>query len=289
MQRPDSWTGARAWNNWKPLPKGKEIFNPKDPYTTDIPESALKIDHIFVWNDPRDWSVDIQLIHDVLASHKGYLGTVSRKNGDQTLPNNGWQQDGQPCLWISNLDLHWKTQYPINRFGTGAFVEALKGVWRAATDGVELQYKALGKPLQVTYEYAHDKLLHLDRSGADSKKTKPLKRVYMIGDNPESDISGANGFSPADGAEWKSVLVRTGVWAPTDMEPEPRHKPDAIVNDVVDAIVWALNSEGIKMSREELLALGTADTVKASEEETLAEKAKEAVTMPSAPIGRIVA
>lgn len=163
-------------------------------------------------------------------------------------------------------------------------MEALKGVWRAVTDGVELQYKALGKPHQVTYEYAHDKLLHMTGSGEHSEATKPLKRVYMIGDNPESDIAGANSFSPADGTEWRSILVRTGVWRPTEMEPEPRHKPDVIVDDVADAIVWALNREGIQITREELLALGEAEPAKTEP----GEEAHEAVTMPSAPVGRIV-
>jgi ribonucleotide monophosphatase NagD (HAD superfamily) len=268
-------------NEYHPLPEDKFIFSPKDPYTTEIPEEALKIDHIFVWNDPRDWSLDIQVINDALASHKGYLGTLSRKNGDKSLPNNGWQQDGQPSLWISNMDLHWKTQHHINRFGTGAFIEALKGVWKAATDGAELQYNALGKPLQVTYEYAHDKLLHMHERGKPGEK-RPLRTVYMIGDNPESDIQGGNNFNPEDDTEWKSILVRTGVWNPTEAEPEPRHKPDMIANDVVDAIVWALNTEGVKISRDELLKLGHRDASLSPEqlEQQERERAdKEAATL----------
>ncbi|RDA84853.1 hypothetical protein CP532_2072 [Ophiocordyceps camponoti-leonardi (nom. inval.)] len=211
------------------------------------PESQ-RFDAILVWNDPRDWALDIQVIHDLLVSRQGYLGTISDKNGDPSLPNNGWQQDGQPELWISNVDLFWKTEYPVNRFGTGAFVEALKGVWSAVTDGAELKYQAMGKPFGTTYDYAHKRLLryYSDVAGRDTKH-HPLRRVYMIGDNPESDIRGANEFHPEDGTEWIPILVRTGVWKKTAAEPEPRHRPAVIVDDVMEAVSWALENEGQSM------------------------------------------
>ncbi|KAF5721459.1 cat eye syndrome critical region 5 precursor [Fusarium mundagurra] len=246
-----------------PLPDGKRIPLLKDPYTTNVPANALKIDHIFIWNDPRDWSVDIQIIHDLLISHQGYIGTVSNRNGNESLPNNGWQQDGQPGLWISNLDMLWKTNYPVNRFGTGAFMEALKGVWSTTTNGTELQFSALGKPSNHTYKYAHDRLLQYyhdmacnrgQSPGHDTSKCHPLRRVYMIGDNPESDIRGASEFEAEDGTEWVPILVRTGVWRQTSTEREPRYKPAVIVDDVVDAVVWALNNEGIKATREWVLS-----------------------------------
>lgn len=245
----------------EPLPDGKKIYKLDDPYTTDVPKDLLKIDQIFIWNDPRDWAVDTQIIYDLLISHQGYFGTVSHNNGDASLPNNGWLQDGQPGLWISNLDLLWRADYPINRFGTGAFMEALKGVWATATNGSELHYDALGKPSQHTYQYAHDRLLQYYHDMActrgephSAEKCHPLKRVYMIGDNPESDIRGANDFNAEDGTEWISILVRTGVWRQTATEKEPRYKPTVIVDDVVDAVVWALNNEGMKATREWLLS-----------------------------------
>lgn len=234
----------------RPLPDNKSASSVTDAYSRDVAADALKIDYVLVWNDPRDWSLDIQVIHDLLLSHRGYLGTVSDKNGDPSLPNRGWQQDGQPDLWISNLDLVWKTEFPVNRFGTGAFVEALKGVWSAVTGGAELRFRALGKPSKFTYDYAHERLRSSGR--------RPLRRVYMIGDNPESDIRGANDFRPDDGTEWLPILVRTGVWRPTAAEMEPRHRPAVIVDDVVDAIAWALRNEGVDVTTESLVALGKA-------------------------------
>ncbi|PHH89969.1 hypothetical protein CDD83_4830 [Cordyceps sp. RAO-2017] len=244
----------------RPLPDGKSASSITDPYSQDVPADALKVDQILVWNDPRDWSLDIQIIHDLLVSRGGYLGTVSDKNGDASLPNRGWQQDGQPKLWISNLDLVWKTEFPVNRFGTGAFVEALRGVWSAVTGGAELQFEALGKPSKYTYDYAHRRLLRYyadmapgGKPAADTEE-RPLRRVYMIGDNPESDIRGANEFEAEDGTEWLPILVRTGVWRQTATEREPRHRPAVIVDDVVDAIVWALRNEGVDATRDGLVS-----------------------------------
>ncbi|KOS20758.1 Uncharacterized protein ESCO_004101 [Escovopsis weberi] len=248
----------------QPLPDGKQVSSSIDPYGRDIPPGTLKIDKIFVWNDPRDWSLDIQVIYDLLVSHQGYYGTVSAKNGDRSLPNAGWQQDGQPELWMSNLDLFWKTEWPVNRYGTGAFLEALRGVWAASTGGAQLRYEALGKPLRRTYDYAHDRLLHHAPAEAESEaetggrgaRRRALRRVYMIGDNPESDVRGANEFRPEDGAEWVSILVRTGVWRPTAGEREPRHRPVVIVDDVADAVVWALQNEGVPATRAWLTSGG---------------------------------
>lgn len=252
------------------LPDGKKALNLADPYSGEIPPGALKIDQIFLWNDPRDWSLDIQLIYDLLTSREGYLGTQSPKNGDASLPNNGWQQDKQPQLWVSNMDLLWKTEYPINRFGTGAFVAALKGVWAAATGGAQLRYSALGKPSKFTYEYTHGRLLRYhagttagttqqqqqQQKQQKQRRSGRLRRVYMIGDNPESDIRGANEFKPEDGTEWVSILVRTGVWRQSAAEREPKHRPSAIVDDVVDGVVWALRREGLDVDRQWALSGG---------------------------------
>ncbi|KFA54011.1 hypothetical protein S40293_01788 [Stachybotrys chartarum IBT 40293] len=249
-------------SSWEKLPDGKDLRRTKDVYSKELPADLLKIDQILVWNDPRDWALDIQIITDLLTSYRGYVGTVSEKNGNRSLPNNGWQQDDQPELWISNLDLVWKTEYPVNRFGTGAFVEALKGVWAAVTGGAELKYNALGKPSSLTYNYAHDRLLHYQSDLAKMAATgattaervqEPLRRVYMIGDNPESDIRGANEFRAEDGTEWVSILVKTGVWQQTLAETEPRYRPAVIVDDVVDAIVWAMRNEGLDVDRKWVL------------------------------------
>lgn len=70
-----------------------------------------------------------------------------------------------------------------------------------------------------------------------------MKRVYMVGDNPESDILGANQYKSPAGSTWNSILVRTGVYS----GGEPAHKPKAIVEDVWDAVRWGLGREGVEV------------------------------------------
>lgn len=223
-----------------------------------LPSPAPKIDAIFVYNDPRDWALDTQIIFDLLLSENGVLGTYSTKNGRAKYPNHGWQQDGQPDLYFSNHDLFWSASYHLPRFGQGAFQAALAGIWREVTSGqAELKRTTIGKPYARTYSYAEKvlgqwraRLLKGDLSkdagveeGTPETEPAPLARVYMVGDNPESDIRGANDYVSPRGTEWTSVLVRTGVWS-EERDGEPRHKPRAIVDDVVGAVEWALKREG---------------------------------------------
>jgi len=70
------------------------------------------------------------------------------------------------------------------------------------------------------------------------KANSILKRVYMIGDNPESDILGAN-KTRRQGTVWWSLLVRSGVWR----EPQDTRNPIAIVDDVLAAVDWAMENE----------------------------------------------
>ncbi|KAK1833153.1 HAD-superfamily hydrolase [Podospora conica] len=212
--------------------------------------STLKIDAIFVFDDPRDWSLDTQLITDLLQSHAGHLGTHSPLNADPSLPNCGWQRDGQPPLYFSNGDLVWSAAYPLPRLGQGAFQAALAGLWRRVTGGHELRRRVMGKPQAETYAFAervlaehrHDLLGHAAAVGG-------LGRVYMVGDNPESDIAGANRYVSEKGTEWVSVLVETGVWKRGrvgEAQLVGERRPARVVGDVKGAVSAALEREGWK-------------------------------------------
>ncbi|GIZ37946.1 hypothetical protein CKM354_000137400 [Cercospora kikuchii] len=203
---------------------------------------SLKIDAVFVYNDPRDWGLDASVILDCLLSERGFLGTVSGKNGNEKLSNRGYLQDGQPKVWFSNPDLWWAAGYHLSRLGQGGFQAAFKGLWDTVTDGADLsgQTETIGKPNQGTYEYAERQLLRARRGLFGSKVSglrDPLKRVYMIGDNPESDIAGANNYRSPYSSEWRSILVKTGVWREGTT---PTHTPHIVQNNVLDAVRWAV-------------------------------------------------
>ncbi|KAK3902875.1 HAD-like domain-containing protein [Staphylotrichum tortipilum] len=214
--------------------------------------SHLKIDAVFTLNDPRDWALDLQLLTDLLLSHGGYLGTYSQHNGPASTTTTsstsgvaakrclGWQRDGQPPLYFSNADLLWSALHPLPRLGQGAFQAALAGVWARITGGqAELERKCIGKPYAETYRFAEGVLAR-----AAEGEGRKLGRVYMVGDNPESDIAGANGFVSEWGAEWVSVLVRTGVWKEgRGGKLEGVFEPREVVDDVKAAVEWAVERE----------------------------------------------
>ncbi len=163
----------------RPLPRP---IHPSDP------SLSLKIDAIFVYNDPRDWGLDATIILDTLLSSRGVLGTISPLNNDESLPNRGYQQDAQPPLYYSNPDLWWAAKYHLPRLGQGGFRAAFEGLWTAVTGGeglgVQLQKEIVGKPFYKTYEFAEKKLRAHRATLYPLDPAESLKTVYMVGDNP---------------------------------------------------------------------------------------------------------
>jgi len=230
------------------IPDGQ--LSPREFARNDA-RSPVKVDGIFVFNDPRDWALDTQIILDLLLSQGGYLGSLSPKNGNLSLPNNGYLQDGQPPLYFSNPDLFWAAAYHLPRLGQGGFREAFEGVWNAVTggpkQGVHLEKRMFGKPHQATFAFAENRLASHRKDLLGKGRTKigmeGLRNVYMVGDNPESDILGANQYRSPGGSTWHSILVRSGVYS----GGEPAHKPKTIAEDVWDAVRWGMRQEGVEV------------------------------------------
>lgn len=237
MSRPSIWPVGNGFSDYYQK-FTQPVSSPIEP--VDSPQN-LKIDAILVFNDPRDWALDIQVITDLLLSRDGIIGTYSDKNNRDDLPNRGYQQDGQPKLYFSNPDLLWAAAYHQPRLGQGGFAAALEGVWTALTGGpaagAELQKTMIGKPHQLTYEFAEKRLMEQRHdSFKNGASLTPLKSVYMIGDNPESDIRGANSYNSPCGVSWNSVLVRSGVYP----GGEPAWAPKTIVDGVEQAVQWSM-------------------------------------------------
>ena len=67
----------------------------------------------------------------------------------------------------------------------------------------------------------------------------PLKKVFMVGDSPTTDIRGANGFLSAQGTTWDSILVKTGIW---DGKSSIMYAPSATVEGIKEAVEYAVEN-----------------------------------------------
>lgn len=185
--------------------------------------SKIRFAAIFVFHDPRNWALDIQVICDIIQSE----GTVGRP-----YIRPGLRTAEAVEVFFCNPDLIWRSDFERPRLGQGAFREAFQAVYKNLT-GSTYPYVQYGKPTRATYTFAESVLAERieELYGVQGK----LPNVYMIGDNPESDIAGANAV------KWSSVLVRTGVFDP--QQGPASHRPSQTVDDVESAVRWAIDRE----------------------------------------------
>jgi len=185
---------------------------------------------VMVLHDPNSWGVEIQIAMDVL--HGGTplgSGAGGGKGG-------GGAAQAVP-YFSSNADLLFAAEYPAPRLAGGSFTVALRALWRAQ-HGAELEVTQFGKPHKVTFDFARAQLARwaatMGGGGGGGAAGDGFRRIFMIGDNPRSDIRGAN----AAGAPWRSVLVRTGVFrggANDELDPA-----QVVVPSVREAVELAL-------------------------------------------------
>ncbi|XP_054398990.2 haloacid dehalogenase-like hydrolase domain-containing 5 isoform X3 [Pongo abelii] len=181
-----------------------------------------RIEGVLLLGEPVRWETSLQLIMDVLLS-----------NGS---PGAGLATPPYPHLPVlaSNMDLLWMAEAKMPRFGHGTFLLCLEAIYQKVT-GKELRYEGLmGKPSILTYQYAED----LIRRQAERRGwAAPIRKLYAVGDNPMSDVYGANLFhqylqkathdgapelgaggprqqQPSASQSCISILVCTGVYNP---------------------------------------------------------------------------
>lgn len=101
-----------------------------------------------------------------------------------------------------------------------------------------------GKPFPIQYEAATNVLQNLvkDQNGGPSSlfSRPPLSRFYAIGDNPKSDIRGANNC----GDQWTSILVRTGVF--DGMGNDEDDPAEVVVDDILNAVKYIIKDKSLR-------------------------------------------
>ncbi|KAJ3371043.1 hypothetical protein HDU91_005633 [Kappamyces sp. JEL0680] len=176
-----------------------------------------RIAAILMFHDSPHWGRDMQVMLDCLWSTNGHIHLDGDK---QAIP-----------VYFSNSDLLWRAHHTRLRLAQGSFRHAFASLYKRLTSE-ELVYTSFGKPTLETYQYA-DALLH--RNANRNSAVDRFESIYMIGDNPLSDIAGANAF----GRGWESVLVRTGVW--NEGRDGHVHGAGHVCNDVEEAVCMALD------------------------------------------------
>ncbi|KAM4723219.1 haloacid dehalogenase-like hydrolase domain-containing 5 [Rhinophrynus dorsalis] len=136
-----------------------------------------KIDAVILFGEPIRWETNLQLIIDVLLTG-GYPANPHTSGNYPHIP-----------LLACNMDLMWMAEARSPRFGHGIFLVCLENIYKKIT-GKDLKYEALmGKPSEVTYQYAE----YLVRTQVAQRQwNQPIKTLYAIGDNLMTDIYGAN-------------------------------------------------------------------------------------------------
>lgn len=197
------------------------------PFTTSkMPACPYNLDDepftaVVVMHDSRDWSLDSQICCDILRSDGGLLGTLAAYHHSpafkQSVP-----------IYFSNPDFLWSNNFPVVRFGQGAFRMCLETMYRNLT-GHDLKIEQhFGKPFPATYKFGLDainKQALLDKTS--NEEDFQNRTVYGIGDNLASDILGAN----MNGCH--SILVRTGVFKE---DPEDKSSPFKLSDAVIKSL-----------------------------------------------------
>ncbi|KAL3851958.1 hypothetical protein ACJMK2_015648 [Sinanodonta woodiana] len=137
-----------------------------------------RIEAILLIGEPVLWETQLQLLIDLLLT-----------DGNPRNPPVSLSSVKQLPVIACNMDLVFMHQACMPRFGHGAFLVCLEALYKKIT-GREMEYAALiGKPCEITYRYAEHVINDVaKRIGI----TRPIQKLYFIGDNPNVDIVGAN-------------------------------------------------------------------------------------------------
>jgi HAD superfamily hydrolase (TIGR01456 family) len=200
---------------------------------------------IFLVETPADWHDDLQILVDVLRSD-GVPGRAVPPASPTPQP---------VAFYCCNFDFLFAAEHPVPRFGPGAFLEALKALYARATGGRALTVVAHGKPHRPAYTVAEHKLARRaaalmaagggggggGTTAAPPPSPPPFRHIYAVGDNPASDVRGANGA----GGAWRSVLVRSGVWDGRGKDNDAGDPAHFVCDDVGSAVDMILKAEGV--------------------------------------------
>lgn len=143
--------------------------------------------------------------------------------------------DTEVLIVFANPDVTFPNEHVRPRLAGGTLRIALDAVLAAHTGARRTSYRGvqLGKPFHPNYALAEEALLS-QLEVVDSCAEDVFAAVYMVGDNPASDVRGARNR----GRPWHSLLVRSGNFSgASNCAIDPA---DAVVADVHEAVASTL-------------------------------------------------
>lgn len=209
---------------WDPTVSPWRIFTEEDRAQARPRDfSKIKFDAILVFADSRDYATDFQLIIDLLLADNGQFLTRSKDPLANRIP-----------IYFSQGDLVFPTDHKgPTRLTLGAFRIGVEAMYKTLT-GHDLERVVYGKPERATYTYA-DEVIRSWMEQIHNENTLP-QNIYMVGDNPASDIIGGNMYG------WNTCLVRTGVFQGEDNDPNSPANFGVFTN-VLEAVKAAVRKE----------------------------------------------
>ncbi|KAL6070064.1 HAD-superfamily hydrolase [Balamuthia mandrillaris] len=193
----------------------------------------LPFDAIFVLEVPTDWGESLQVLCDAVRGN-GDIFAIKQREQQQSTTSELNGEEKQIPLFFANPDVDYAAEFAVPRFTCGAFRLCLERLYLEVT-GKQLKYTLLGKPHPFSYSFARR---YLDRM-AQEMGFSSLTTIYAIGDNPLSDIKGANQ------AGWFSILTRTGCFQSSE-DNDRNHPAQFVCPSVVEAIDFILSRESEK-------------------------------------------
>ncbi|KAJ5724571.1 haloacid dehalogenase-like hydrolase [Penicillium malachiteum] len=186
--------------------------------------SKVKFDAILCFAESWDQMTEFQIINDLLMSENGVLLTRTKNPKEHKhIP-----------IYFSQGDLLCPTEHKgPPRLHLGAFRLAVEAMYKA-TSGNDLERVLYGKPERATYIYA-DEVMQDWMEDLHGEKKLP-QNIYMVGDNPASDIIGGNMYG------WNTCLVRTGVFQGGENDEE-NPANFGVFKNVKEAVQTAIRKE----------------------------------------------
>ncbi|PGH18574.1 TIGR01456 family HAD hydrolase [Helicocarpus griseus UAMH5409] len=182
----------------------------------------MNFDAILVFADSRDYATDFQIIIDLLLSENGRLRTKAKDPTEKQMP-----------IYFSQGDIIFTTDHKLPRMTQGLFRMAIEMMYKTLT-GADLERVVYGKPELATYKYADEVMMSWMKE-IHNEQVLP-ENIYMIGDNPASDIIGGNMYG------WNTCLVRTGVFQGKDND-ENSPANFGVFDNVLEAVQAAVRKE----------------------------------------------